>query len=241
MAANAEVLAHEDGPFPAPHTYRLGPGEAFRPTSICVFWDGSGAGGDYLPCCSFYSKDGKLLGRSFPGTIPAGDSVRVTYSPFALSPPVAAGIHFSPPDNVSHAGAPDLTFTLAGLFSLIAHLNATIQSDGSDGSIAVGPNAGIGGVPGVQLATGNDDLAVTTGNGRLRILAGNGKIEISGGGDIELSPGGVPNGELILSPTFQTTVGPAGAADPAPGSPEVWLHVKDLVGTELVIPAYLRS
>lgn len=82
----AEVLAHEDGPFPAPHTYTLSPGEAFQPSSICVLWDGAAAAGDFLPCCSFYSQDGKLLGRSFPGTVPAGDGQRVTYSPFALSP-----------------------------------------------------------------------------------------------------------------------------------------------------------
>jgi hypothetical protein len=82
----AAVLAHEDGPFAAPHSYTLAPGESFQPSSICVLWDGSAAAGDFLPCCSFYSQDGKLLGRSFPGTVPAGDLQRVTYSPFALSP-----------------------------------------------------------------------------------------------------------------------------------------------------------
>jgi hypothetical protein len=239
--AAAEVLAHEDGPFPAPHTYRLSPGESFQPSSICVLWDGSGAGGDFLPCCSFYSKDGKLLGRAFPGTIPAGDSVRVTYSPFALSPPAAAGIHFSPPDNVSPPGTPDFTMTLLGLLNLIAGTSAVLSSNASDGSIAVGLNAYKGIAPGIGILTGDDGLEVSTGDGDLDILAGIGKITISGGRNIEISPGGVPNGELILDATSQSTVGPAGAADPPPASPERWLHIAQFGGAEFVVPLYKRA
>lgn len=84
--ATAEVLAAEDGPFNAPHDYVLSAGEAFEPTTIAAQFDGTGAAGAFLACCSFLSQDGKLLGRVFPAAIAKGDVAVVTYSPFALSP-----------------------------------------------------------------------------------------------------------------------------------------------------------
>ncbi len=88
----AEVLAGEDGPFTTPHDYTLSPGEAFEPTTVAVTFDGSGAAGTFMPCLSFFSQDGRLLGRSFPSsTVAAGNSAVVTYSPFALTASSVAG------------------------------------------------------------------------------------------------------------------------------------------------------
>lgn len=91
----AEVLAHEDGPFDTPHGYVLAQGQAFAPAAVCVLFDGTDAVGPFLACCSLYSQDGILLARTFPDTVAAGDTARVTFSPFAISRGGGGGIKFT--------------------------------------------------------------------------------------------------------------------------------------------------
>lgn len=83
----AEVLVGIDGPKSTPFDYTLSPGEGFEPTAVFAIFDGTAAGGTFLPCLTFLSQDGRILSRVFPtASVPAGDIADVTYSPFALSP-----------------------------------------------------------------------------------------------------------------------------------------------------------
>ena len=66
-----------------PFEYRLAPGEAFALSTVSAEFDGSGAGGSFLPALAMYSQNGELLARTFPATaVTAGDSAEVTFSPF---------------------------------------------------------------------------------------------------------------------------------------------------------------
>jgi hypothetical protein len=71
------------GPVATPATYTLSPLERWTPTGVSATFDGTGAAGDFLPCCSIYSQTGDLLGRMFPEVVTAGDVAEVTYSPFS--------------------------------------------------------------------------------------------------------------------------------------------------------------
>lgn len=76
-------LTFDDGGGACPHRVPLAPAQNIRPYSITARWDGSGAGGAFLPCLAIYSQDGKLLSRTRPEQeFAAGDSGVVTYAPF---------------------------------------------------------------------------------------------------------------------------------------------------------------
>jgi hypothetical protein len=67
----------------APSVYTLSPGEGIAPETIEATFDGSGAAGDFLPCCTIYAADGRKLARTFPASaMAAGDLSGVTFSPF---------------------------------------------------------------------------------------------------------------------------------------------------------------
>lgn len=67
---------------PAPAQVELSTANDLEPLSIVATFDGSGAGGAFLPCCSLYSPSGTLLSRTFPGQVSAGDVATVTFAPF---------------------------------------------------------------------------------------------------------------------------------------------------------------
>lgn len=68
---------------PVPDEYQLGNLEAIRPQTVEATFDGTGAGGAFLPCVAIYSKAGNLLSRTFPATpMQVGDVSAVTFAPF---------------------------------------------------------------------------------------------------------------------------------------------------------------
>lgn len=71
-------------PEPAPFAYTVAATDGFSPEAVSAQWDGSGAGGDFLPCVSYYNSDGVLLDRAFPDgvTLSSGDTAEVSYRPF---------------------------------------------------------------------------------------------------------------------------------------------------------------
>lgn len=83
----AEILVAADGPVATPYTYVVPPTSAVEPAVVNATFDGSAAAGVFLPCCSIYSQDGKLLSRTFPEgvQVAVGDTAEVTYSPFAVA------------------------------------------------------------------------------------------------------------------------------------------------------------
>jgi hypothetical protein len=85
-----ETLATIDGPVAAPAAYVLAAKESFQPNVVTATFDGSGAAAAFLPCCSIYSQDGKLISRTFPAQVAVGDVAEVTYGPFLPSPSGAA-------------------------------------------------------------------------------------------------------------------------------------------------------
>lgn len=62
-----------------------GTGDLTLRTAKAIF-DGSGAGGDFIPCFAIYTPDGKLLSRTkCEQTVTAGDEAVVTFWPFRKS------------------------------------------------------------------------------------------------------------------------------------------------------------
>lgn len=91
-----------DGTHPAPVAYTVPGSQSIRPESMCALFDGSGAGGSFLACCSIYSQAGHLIGRAFaPDTFGSGDKAQVSFGPFFRGTAAAsgAGIQFDV-DNV---------------------------------------------------------------------------------------------------------------------------------------------
>lgn len=68
---------------PVPGGYALPGNIGMAVASVRAQWDGSGAGGSFLACCSVFSQNGSLIGRFFPSQqFAAGDTGEVTYGPF---------------------------------------------------------------------------------------------------------------------------------------------------------------
>jgi hypothetical protein len=66
-----------------PFAYQLAPGESMALSTVAAVFDGSGAGGDFLPALALYAQSGELLSRTFTSeAVAAGDSAEVTFSPF---------------------------------------------------------------------------------------------------------------------------------------------------------------
>lgn len=82
----AEILVAVDGPIATPYKYVVPPTSPVEPSVVNATFDGSAAAGVFLPCCSIYSQDGRLLSRTFPEgvQVAVGDTAEVTYSPFAV-------------------------------------------------------------------------------------------------------------------------------------------------------------
>lgn len=188
------MQAAEDGPFATPHEYKLSAGEAFEPLSINATWDGSAAAGAFLPCCSFYSQDGRLLARTFPAQVAAGDTAEVTYSPFGAALASAAGA----------GGAGGLQFDVDPQEGNFLDLNAAqyihlfardIELWGFPGDAALNSVSIFGANDSaIQIDAGLNRLALTTGSDRLYLGTGNGLMLLTTtdpAGKIEL--GAAPN------------------------------------------------
>lgn len=83
MAADdVTEIAITDGSAPA--SYELSSGQRLVPFTIEGFFDGSGAGSEFLACATLRSPSGRVLSRTFPTDhVAAGASAGVTFSPFA--------------------------------------------------------------------------------------------------------------------------------------------------------------
>lgn len=67
----------------APLTYRLSDLQTFSPHSISATFDGSGAAGPFLACCTFLAPDGTVVARCpTDSQVAAGDVAEVTFAPF---------------------------------------------------------------------------------------------------------------------------------------------------------------
>jgi hypothetical protein len=87
----------------APLAYKLKQAEALGPQTISATFDGTGAGGPFLACCTFKAQDGKVIARCPIDTaLNAGDVAEVTFAPFlkaASAGAAGSGIQFDV-DNV---------------------------------------------------------------------------------------------------------------------------------------------
>jgi hypothetical protein len=72
------------GPLPAPVVFTVAPLQVVQPASVFATFDGSGAGGSFLPCLTVRSKNGDILSRTFPQgvTLAPGDIADISYGPF---------------------------------------------------------------------------------------------------------------------------------------------------------------
>jgi hypothetical protein len=96
--ADGPLLIFAAGGGAAPFTIPLANDQRCIPTTITATWDGTSAAADFLPCVSYYSPTGVLLGRYGvdAGAVTAGSSVEATYAPFlgqkaAAPTPAASG------------------------------------------------------------------------------------------------------------------------------------------------------
>lgn len=81
MADGPALIVQPGGAVPFP--YRLAPGEALGLSTVSAEFDGSGAGGSFLPALAIYAQSGELLSRTFTSeAVTAGDTAEVTFSPF---------------------------------------------------------------------------------------------------------------------------------------------------------------
>lgn len=81
--ADDVITIYNDGAQDSPNTYILSSGEAFIPTAVTAYFDGSGCADDFRACLSFYTQDGHLINRAWPDdSISAGSSGEVSYRPF---------------------------------------------------------------------------------------------------------------------------------------------------------------
>jgi hypothetical protein len=74
----------------APRDYTLSPNEQMAISAVTATFDGTGAGGAFLPTLSFYAPSGELLARQFAEEQEAGEVSEVTFAPFLRRPEVAA-------------------------------------------------------------------------------------------------------------------------------------------------------
>jgi hypothetical protein len=90
----------ENPPGPAPYTYQLPASLEVMPYTSTAVFDGTGAGGDFVPTLSIYSQTGALLARVFPAaTVKAGDTATVTWVPpfgsaASQASPAGSGIQY---------------------------------------------------------------------------------------------------------------------------------------------------
>lgn len=76
-------LVTRDQVIDLPDGYQLPGDHDMRIASVSATFDGSGAGGSFLACCSVFAQTGHLIGRFFPSqAFAAGDTGEVTYGPF---------------------------------------------------------------------------------------------------------------------------------------------------------------
>jgi len=76
-----------------PGGYALPGGSDMNVACISATFDGSGAGGQFLACCSIFSQTGHLIGRfPAPQVFAAGDSGEVTFAPLAEAAPSSAPV-----------------------------------------------------------------------------------------------------------------------------------------------------
>lgn len=93
---STEIIAGP-GPTSAPVSLVNTYNKEITPQTVSAEFVGTGAAADFLPCLSFYSQDGRLLGRFFPDTaVTAGDTAQVTFYPFRRggSATTGGGIQF---------------------------------------------------------------------------------------------------------------------------------------------------
>lgn len=77
MAIKISVLGDPS----APLTYTTPGSTAFIPRAASCVFDGSGAGGAYLPCMTWIAQDGSVIGRYVAPEVAAGASVETSWFP----------------------------------------------------------------------------------------------------------------------------------------------------------------
>lgn len=67
----------------APAGWTLSGAQAIGIQTISAFFDGTGASGSFVPCCTFKAPDGRVIARCpTDATLSVGDKAEVTFAPF---------------------------------------------------------------------------------------------------------------------------------------------------------------
>jgi len=146
----SRTIRPTQAPEPAPFAYTVGTAEGLTPEAVFVEWDGSGAGGDFLPCVSYYDNDGNLLDRAFPdsGPVTAGDTAQVSYRPFkrggggGASLETTNGITTISPTKELLIGSGLVLFDFGGGIAFLEADTTTVEWVQAD---VLGPHTNVGG------------------------------------------------------------------------------------------------
>jgi hypothetical protein len=224
---------------PAPLNYTLKQAQGLAPQSISATFDGSGAAGPFLACCTFLAQDGKVIARCpIDSAMLAGDSAEVTFAPFLRSAgtgAAASGIQY----DVDNTGT-WLTVITTGFEPIVGNgifWHATgdgnpiqVTSEGginlndvNGWGIVIDSTNGTGGSADVTFGVGRD-YVVTAGRD-IDMTAAN--VANYGGGTVVVSQsaGGTPL-HIDSSDGITLTLGPSGT---------VQLFVHGTVGDLIVL------
>ncbi len=210
-------LYAQQGDAPAPLVYTVNTGGAIQPTASTATFDGTGAGGNFLACLSFYAQSGELLSRVFPQTIiQAGDVAQVSYAPFPggmTGSGAQSGIRFDVNNigdwlNVHTTGDPGITFTAdtSAAGGIILQTN-----DGDNGLFFLTKANDTGGTLTRDEGSGGVKTQVLGNGGYAVQNEGNGGTSVSddGGGGLLLSTAG----NSSYTSTGTTTINSSGVLD----------------------------
>lgn len=234
-------LFGQQGDAPSPYVHTIPTKGAVQATASTATFDGTGAGGPFLACLSFFAQSGELLSRVFPQTVvQAGDVAQVSYAPFpggVASNQIGGGLQYAGPNpiygpvntgdslDVETAGADGMTWK--------------VSTPGNNGwNVTVNDVTG-GGIfetnhtnnPTRILNTDSGDIILhQSGTGNLSATADGGTGNIGSSGDLTVQSSGgntllaAPNGQVDILAAFPIILAALGGTTEAVIQARIFTH-----------------
>lgn len=205
-------LFSQPGSQAAPFTFTVPATLEVQVDSATATFDGTGAGGSFLPVMSFYSPSGVLIARMplQSAALAAGTTEEVSWFPFAPvvsgMSPSGGGIQF---DTKPQAGAflfvetdgppPAVGQPTMELFD--SGTGVFVHEDTGSGIVLAGSGASsfIVGGGGVQIAAATGGVTIVTDGGATLTVDSDGTLNLNGGTNTALTAGNTSAGSVTIS------------------------------------------
>lgn len=207
-------LFSQPGSQAAPYTFTVPATLEVQVDSATATFDGTGAGGSFLPVMSFYSPSGVLIARMplQSSALAAGAVEEVSWFPFAPvvsgMSPSGGGIQFDTkpqdggylyvetdgPHPAPNTASMELFDTDAGIF---------IHESAGTGIVLAGAGAtsyNVGG-GGLQFAAATGGVTIVTDSGATLTIDSDGTLNVNGGTNTALTAGNTSSGSVTISAT----------------------------------------